>query len=427
MSFEEARDYLDALGVDAMKAMKPSLHRIEAICDALDHPEKNVRAIHVTGTNGKSSTARIASDLLAATGLSVGTYTSPHLETITERIALNGDPIGEDVFGETFTHLRPYLELVERRIRERLTFFEVLTAMFFLWAAETTDAAVVEVGLGGRWDATNVVSAPVAVITTVAIDHTALLGTTREAIAKEKVGIIKRAASVVTAERAPSVRAIIFEEAAGKGAAVSAIDRDFAVTDNVAAVGGRYLGITTSNSSYEGMFLPLHGSHQGVNAAAALEAVTKFLPGRTLSAEVVEQGFGSVVVPGRIEKVGGVVLDVAHNPDGMSAFVSALLESFSFAQVVFVLGVLADKDYRGMIAELARLPCRVIATLPKNVRAADPAQLKAAADEIGISCEIENDVPAAVRKALEVRGDPLVCVTGSHYVVGEARSYLTRL
>ena len=177
VGFAEAEAYLNSLGIDAMKSLKPSLHRIQAICEALDHPELSIPTIHITGTNGKTSTARIASSLLAATGLTVGTYTSPHLQTVRERLALNGEPIAEEAFGEMFDHLRPYITLVEGRLGEKLSYFEILTGLYFLWAAEApVDASVVEVGLGGRWDATNVVPAPVAVITNVGLDHTGLLG-----------------------------------------------------------------------------------------------------------------------------------------------------------------------------------------------------------------------------------------------------------
>src|ERR687896_23160 len=206
VDYAEAEAYLDALGVDAMKRLAPSLHRIEALCAALDHPERRLQAIHVTGTNGKTSTARIATSLLGATGLTVGTYTSPHLETVRERIALSGELISKDDFGDVFDHMRPFLMHVEESLGERLSYFEVLTALFFLWAAETpVDAAVVEVGLGGRWDATNVMDAQVAVVTNVALDHMSLLGQDRATIAREKVGIIKDDAIVVTGERAPDI------------------------------------------------------------------------------------------------------------------------------------------------------------------------------------------------------------------------------
>ncbi|MPZ90937.1 MAG: dihydrofolate synthase [Actinobacteria bacterium] len=431
-SFDDAQAYLDALGIDVMKKMRPNTERIEALCEALDHPERSAPAMHITGTNGKTSTAAIATSLLAATGLSVGTYTSPHLQSVRERIALNGQSVGENEFGEVFEHILPFIELVEQRLDDRLTYFEVLTAMFFLWAAERpVEAMVVEVGLGGRWDATNVVDASVAVITNVGLDHTGLLGMDRETIAREKAGIIKPEAQVVTAERTPSVLQAISEEADKQRATLVGLERDFSVADNRIAVGGRYLSISTSVEKYEGLFLPLHGSHQGVNAVVALEAGLRFLS-KPLDHEVVSQGFAEAKAPGRLETVRlhgdeavPVVVDVAHNPDGMSALVTSLLEAFAFERAVFVIGILADKDYRGMLTELTRIPCSLIATKPGNVRSVDVDELAGVANELGLECVAEPDVATATDMALdEARTADLVCITGSHYAVGEARAIL---
>jgi dihydrofolate synthase / folylpolyglutamate synthase len=431
-SFDEAEAFLDALGIDVMKKMRPNTERIRALCEALDHPERAAPAVHITGTNGKTSSAAIVTSLLAATGLSVGTYTSPHLQTVRERIALNGEPLGEEEFGEVFDHINPFIELVEKKLGERLTYFEILTAMFFLWAAEApVDAMVVEVGLGGRWDATNVVDAPVAVITNVGLDHTAMLGTERETIAREKAGIIKREAQVITAERTPSVLEVISEEADRQRATLVGIDKAFSVTDNRIAVGGRFLSLETSNQAYEDLFIPLHGSHQGVNAAVALEAAARFLS-KPLDQELVAEGFAESRAPGRLETVRlhgdqavPVILDVAHNPDGMSALVTSLLEAFAFERAVFVLGILADKDYRGMLTELARVPCSLIATRPSNVRSVDVDELAGVANELGLECIAEPAVATAIDMALEeAQSAELVCITGSHYVVGEARERL---
>jgi dihydrofolate synthase/folylpolyglutamate synthase len=426
VTYADAAAHLDALGIDAMKSLAPSLHRIEALCDALDNPQRQIPAIHVTGTNGKTSTARIASSLLAATGLSVGTYTSPHLQSARERIALNGEPIDEDSFGGVFAHLAPYLDTVEKRLGEKLTFFEVMTGMFFLWAVETpVDAVVVEVGLGGRWDATNVVPAPVAVVTNIGLDHTALLGSDRETIAREKAGIIKHDSFVVTGERDPSIVGLIAAEADGMLASVAALGRDFQVRDNSVALGGRFLTLETSARLYESVFLPLHGPHQGVNAAIALEAVTRFLPGQVLGEEVVAQGFAEAKVPGRMETVDRVLLDVAHNPDGASALVGALAGAFDFTGGVFVVGILADKDYRGIVQELARISTRMVFTSAANVRSVDPSELLSVAAELGLEeCLAVANVGEAIAAARDLAGEALVCVTGSHYVVGEAREHL---
>lgn len=432
MGFREASEHLEALGIDAMKSMAPSLHRIEALLEAMDHPQRRYPSIHVTGTNGKTSVAKIAGALLSVTGLKVGTYTSPHLESMTERIALNGEPITEDAFGDAFDHLLPYLHTVEERLGEALSYFEVMTALFFLWAAETpVDVAVVEVGLGGRWDATNVIDAPVAVITNIGLDHTQLLGD-RPSIAKEKVGIIKQGAEVITAERDPAILEIIDAATEGAGGTLSVTGRDFSVIENKVALGGRYLSLLLRSRSYEGMFLPLHGAHQGVNAATALEAVTSFLPPGSLADDVVADGFAMVNVPGRLETVKTgrpdtvpVILDVAHNPDGLAALVASLSEAFAFDRVVFVVGILKDKDHQGMIAELTRVPGAIIFTEPRFARSASITELEAAAERLGCPSTSVPGVAAAVEAALEEAGEAdLVCVTGSHYVVGEARGYL---
>lgn len=432
MSWEQASQHLDALGVDVMKSMRPNMARMEAICEALDYPQRTAPAIHITGTNGKTSTARIAASILAASGLSVGTYTSPHLQNVRERIALNGEPLSEETFGDVFSHLKPYLDMVEKDLGEPLTYFEVLTAMFFLWAAEApVDAMVVEVGLGGTWDATNVVAAPVAVITNVGLDHTGLLGTERREIAREKAGIIKQDGVVVTAESTPSILQVIAARAGELNATVATNGRDFFVRENHIAVGGRYLSVESSNRAYQGLFLPLHGSHQGLNAAVAIEAVTRFTS-KPLDQEIVAEGLVNTDVPGRLETVRlegraavPVVIDVAHNPDGASALITGLVDAFTFERVIFVVGVLEDKDYRGMLSELARVPCEIIATRPRYVRSVSSEQLRSAAHDMQLHCIAIDEVPAAVDSALgRSEGGDLVCVTGSHYVVGEARAHL---
>ena len=429
MGYREAEKYLFDLGIDAMKATKPSLHRIEALCEVLDHPERTVPAIHVTGTNGKTSTARIISSLLTSAGLSVGTYTSPHLESIRERLALNGEPVDEDTFGEVFDHILPILRLVEQKLGEQVTFFELLTAMFFLWTAEAgLDVAVVEVGLGGRWDATNVIDAPVAVITNIGLDHTKLMGADRSAIAREKSGIVKPAATLVSAERDPRIVGVIEEEVSEFEVTHSFIDREWHVLENKTALGGRYFSLKSSARGYEGLFVPLHGAHQGINAGTAIEAVTRFLPARTLEEDLILEGLAATRAPGRIETVkrsdaATVVLDVAHNPDGLSALVSALIEEFAFERIHFVIGILGDKDHKGMLTELTRVPSVLYATEPSGVSAVPVSDLANAAGGLGLDVVVIEEAYAAVEKAIRT-ADPtdLVCITGSHYVVGEVRS-----
>lgn len=428
MGYTEATAHLDALGIDAMKKLAPSTDRIVALCDLMNNPQREVPAIHITGTNGKTSTARIATALLGAAGLSVGTYTSPHLQSVRERIAHNGESISPAVFGDLFDHVKPYVEAVENKLGERISYFELLTAMFFLWAAETpVDAVVVEVGMGGRWDATNVLDASVPVITNIGLDHTSMLGASPQQIAAEKVGIVPPGSVLVTAERVPDVLAVMAEQAPE----MSVIGRDFDVLENRIAFGGRYLSLRTSWATYEGLFLALHGAHQGLNAATAVEAVARFIPAQTLSHEVVLEGLASTTARGRLESshfegsAVPIVMDVAHNPAGMSAMITSLVEAFAFERAVFVIGILRDKDHGGIMSEVARVGGTVIATEARNARSVPASELAEAARGFGMDAETIEDVEEALDRAREIAGEAdLICVTGSNYVVGAARDVL---
>ncbi len=427
MSFAAASEYLDSLGIDAMKSLAPSLDRIEALLELLGHPEQQLQALHITGTNGKSSVARIATALMVESGLTVGTFTSPHLQTVRERIAFGGEPISENEFGAVFAHIRPFLTEVERTTGEKPSYFETLVGMFFLWAADRpVDVCVVEVGLGGRWDATNVVRSPVVVITNVSLDHTAMLGKDRLTIAKEKAGIIKDGATAVTGERSPDVQQVIGEEADGAKAEVVTIDRDFGVIEDRLAVDGRFLSIRTRAREYEEMFLPLQGMHQATNAAVALEAVTSFFPEETIEDDIVMNGLARVSAPGRMERIAGVMLDVAHNPSAMAALISSIQETYAPDRAVFVVGFLDDKDYRGMLLELARLQCDLVAVRAPSPRSVEPTAIATAAAELDVHCTVEPDIATAVAGVVGDVEETFVCVTGSHYVVGEARDFLLR-
>ncbi len=434
MGWAQATSYLDSLGIDAMKTLSPSLSRIEALLASLDDPQKGLQGIHIAGTNGKSSTARIASSLLIASGLSVGTFTSPHLSSIRERIMLNAEPLSEDMFGAVFDQMAPYIGLAEDGLGEKLSYFEVLTGMFFLWAAEQpVDVVVVETGLGGTWDATNVFAGDVAVITGIGLDHMQLLGSDRMTIAGEKVGIVKQDATAVIGERAPDIQSFLAERAVDVGAAVSLVGRDFEPVDDRVAYGGRYLSLRTHRRTYEGMFLPLHGSHQARNAAVALEAVTRLLAAQELEEALVAVGLSSVTAPGRMETipVSGtgvpVVLDVAHNPEGLSALVSSLGEAFPFDRVLGVVGFLRDKDHLGMLTELSRLDIKLFLTRPNDERGLDPAGYMEAARSVDPDAVAYPDPVHAIDAALLSASETdLILVTGSHYVVGAVRDHLVQ-
>jgi dihydrofolate synthase/folylpolyglutamate synthase len=422
-SYEQALAYLDdhtdleRLAAGTWDA--PTLDRMRALAELLAEPQHAQPAIHVTGTNGKGSTVRMLSALVAAHNLSVGTYTSPDLERVNERLSRNGEAIDDDAFAEAVGAVGDLEGLSGIRPHR----FEILTLAALRWFADLpVDAAVIEVGLGGRWDATNVVDAAVAVVTNVGLDHTEVLGPTREHIAREKAGIVKPGSTLVLGETDPALLPI-FE---GEGPARLVLrDRDFACTENLVAVGGRALGITTPLARYDDVFLSLHGAHQGDNAALAVTAAEAFFD-RPLDDDVVREALGAVSVPGRFEVVGRsplVVLDGAHNPDGARA-ASATLADFGFGgERLLVVGMNKGRDPLQMLQLLDAAQARaVVATAVDFPRAMPPEEIAEAARTIGVDVEIVRDVPSAVQRAVGLAGeDDLVLVTGSLYVVGEAR------
>ncbi|MHB8465546.1 MAG: bifunctional folylpolyglutamate synthase/dihydrofolate synthase [Acidimicrobiales bacterium] len=421
--FGHALDYLDG-HVNFEKAASrhdtPTLDKMLAALALLGDPQTAYPVVHVTGTNGKGSTARMASALLAAHGLQVGTYTSPHLERLNERIVWDGEPIEDDSLAEALLDI----ELVESHLGTRLTHFEVLTAAAFRWFADVAvDVAVVEVGLGGRWDSTNVASGEVAVVTNVGLDHAEVIGPTLRDIATEKAGIIKPRSTVVLGETDPSLVPIFL---APPAAAMWRRDVEFGCTRNVAAVGGRLLDLETPGGVTSDLFLPLHGPHQGDNAACALAATEAFF-GRPISPSVAASAFASVTVPGRFEIVRRrplVVLDGAHNPDGARALRRTLDDDFSGRRAdILVVGFTAGRSPEEMLELIGASSARqIIAVAPPHPRALPAAAVAAAAGPRAITAA---NVPAAIARALESAADEdFVLVTGSLYLVGDARAAL---
>jgi dihydrofolate synthase/folylpolyglutamate synthase len=402
----------------------PTLDRMRTLSDLLAEPQRAQPTIHVTGTNGKGSTVRLVTALLGAHNLSVGTYTSPDLERVTERLSRNAEPIDE----ETFADLIAAVADVEGLSGIRPHRFEILTLAAFRWFADApVDVAVVEVGLGGRWDATNVVDAAVAVVTNVGLDHTEVLGPTRADVAGEKAGIVKPGSTLVLGETDPELLPI-FE--AQDPAEVWLRDRDFGCAENLVAIGGRSLGLYTPGARYDDVFLALHGAHQGENAALALAAAEAFF-GRPLEDDVVREAFATVQAPGRFEVVGRsplVILDGAHNPDGARAAASTLDDFAVGGERILVVGMNSGRDAREMLQALDAPSARaVIATAADWVRAMPPEEIAAAARSLGVDVEIVPSVPAAVDRAVAVASeDDLVLVCGSLYVVGEARTSFAR-
>lgn len=418
--------------------MDPTLDRIRALVDVLGHPERAFPAIHLTGTNGKTSTARMIDALLREQGLRTGRYTSPHLQSITERISVDGLPLAPGQFATAYGEVAPYLDLVDRDQPHPLSFFEVVTAMgFSVFADAPVDVAVVEVGLGGRWDATNVVDGRVAVVLPVSLDHTHLLGSSVEEIAAEKAGIIKPGSQVVVGPQPPPALGVIAAAASAAGASLLQAGVDFDIVERSIAVGGQLLGFEVSGTSYPAVFLPLHGRHQADNAAVAVAAVSAFLGPPDVN--VVRAGFAQADSPGRLEVVRRaptVLLDGAHNPAGASALAAAIVEEFSFRRLIGVVAALGDKDVPGLLSALSPVLDGVVATTNTSPRCLPAAELAAVAaevfgpDRVRRVDRLDDALDAAVGWVEEDSGPagPVggggVLVTGSIVTVGEARTLL---
>ncbi|RZT80580.1 dihydrofolate synthase/folylpolyglutamate synthase [Micromonospora violae] len=420
------------------------LDRIESLLDLLGSPQRAYPAIHLTGTNGKTSTARMIDSLLRAFGLHTGRYTSPHLETVRERISLDGEPVSEERFAAVYQEIKPLAELVDARSDEPLTYFDMTTALAFATFADApVDIAVVEVGLGGAEDATNVLQAGVCVITPIGLDHTEWLGDTLQDIALAKAGIIHPGATVIAAAQEEEEAAgPLLERCAEVGATIAREGGEFGVLSRAVAVGGQVLSIQGLGGVYDDVFIPLHGAHQAQNAAVALAAVEAFLGAgarRQLDIEAVREGFATASSPGRLERVRSaptVLLDGAHNPHGMKATVTALQEEFAFSKLVAVVGVLADKDAEGLLELLEPVVDRVVVTQNSSPRAMPTGELAALAAEIFGEDRVESaeEMPDAIELAVALAEEDVpgelsgvgVLVTGSVVTVADARRLLKR-
>lgn len=426
MMYADALRYLDehASYEKTGRINSPSLDTITALCAAMGDPQHACPVIHLTGTNGKGSTAQMISRLLVASGLTVGTYTSPHLERINERISRNLEPISDEDFAE---HVAAIADL-EGIVGLRPSYFEILTAAAFRWFADVAvDVMVIEVGLLGKWDATNVVDSTVAVVTNIGMDHTEFAGPTLEHIAREKAGIITPNSAVVIGETRPEL-VEIFAEA---GAASSfLLGEDYDLEGNRLAVGGRLLDIRTPTTIYSDIYVPLHGVHQGINAAAALVAVETFFAA-PLTEEVVLEGFAEVTMPGRFEVLGRqplTILDGAHNPAGADMCAQVFFQDFDpDGRRILVVGTLRDPEemLAAFRADEFDIVFACTAPSPRGVPAADVAE---AARRLGCDDVYTFDtVEAACHRAMEYAdGDDAVLVTGSLYTAGAARATLQR-
>ena len=419
----------------------PTLDRIRALLDLLGDPQHAYPLVHITGTNGKTSTSRMVDALLCATGLRTGRFISPHLQLVTERISVDGVPISPQRYVEAYRDIAPYVSMVDAAQPNPLSKFEVLVAMAYAAFADVpVDAAVVEVGLGGTWDSTNVADGRVAVIGPVGVDHVEYLGSDVVGIARDKAGIIKPGSVAIIGEQQPSVMTEILRRVADVDATVARAGQEFGVLGREIAVGGQVLRLQGLGGVYDDVFLPLHGRHQAANAAVALAAAEAFLgagANNQLDIDLVRQGFGSVQVPGRLEPVRSaptVLLDAAHNPHGARALATALDEEFDFRKLVAVVGVMADKDARGILEALEPVISEIVLTANASPRAMPADELAAVArdvfgaDRIVVEPRLSDAIETAVGLAEEVRepGQPLsgagVVITGSVVTVGEARA-----
>jgi len=418
--------------------LEPSLDRIAALCDVLGSPQCAYPVIHVGGTNGKTSTARMIESLLRAFGLRTGLFTSPHLQSMRERIAFDGRPITVDRFVAAHTEIEPYLNLIDAGQPHPLSFFEAMTGLAYAAFADApVDVAVIEVGMGGSWDATNVADGQVAVLTPIALDHAAYLGDTVSKIAAEKAGIVKEGATVVLAAQAEEVGQALLRHSAEVGASVAREGREFGLRGRLGAVGGQMLALAGIGGLYEEMFLPLWGAHQAHNAACALAAVEAFLGGgrARLDEEVVRAGFAGTTSPGRLEVVRRsptILIDAAHNPAGAAATAAALGEDFSFSRLVGVVGAMADKDIAGILAALEPVLDEVTVTQITDPRAASADHLAGVAVEIfgAERVRVEPGLAAAIDAAVTSAEDSVdptgvgVLVVGSVVLAGAARTLL---
>ena len=372
--------------------LEPSLDRIAAVMELLGDPQHAFPVIHVTGTNGKTSTTRVIERMLREMGLSTGRFTSPHLHNIRERIALNGNPIDAERFIASYDDVIPFIEMVDARSAAdggpRMTYFEVLVALAYAAFADAPiDVAIVEVGMGGSWDATNVVDAKVAVVMPIAVDHERFLGSSMEDIATEKCGIIKAGSVVVSAMQEPQVAEILVGRAQEVGATPVFEGNEFGILRREVAVGGQQLAIRGLGGDYDDLFLPLHGPHQGHNAAVALAAVEAFVGGgeHRLDIDLIRAGMAGATSPGRLEIVRRsptVMVDAAHNPAGALALRAAVEDSFNFAKIVGVIAILEDKDATTMLEILEPVLNEVVVSRTTSPRAIKPERLGRLAVEI---------------------------------------------
>jgi dihydrofolate synthase / folylpolyglutamate synthase len=430
-------------------AISPSLDRITALVTLLGDPQRAYPVIHLTGTNGKTSTARMTEALLRARGLRTGLFTSPHLSSPAERIVIDGQPLSSEQFVAAYDEIRPYLDLVDAQHRVRLSFFEVLLGMAFsAFADAPVDVCVLEVGMGGTWDNTNVADGVVAVVTPISIDHERYLGSTVAEIAADKGGIIKPGAIAVLAQQPPAAAEVLLHRVADVGATVAREGIEFGVVGRELAVGGQQVSVRGLRGDYPDLFLPLFGAHQAGNLACAIAAVEAFAAppqgddpqdgDQALDLAIVRQATATMSSPGRLEIVRRspvVIIDAAHNPGGMAASAAALTEAFTFTELIAIIAVAADKDVAGILGELEPIATRLVATANSSSRSLDPVALGEIAagifgqDRVTVAARLDDAIELGVTLADDADaaagpGSAGVLITGSVITAGDARVLL---
>ncbi|MGX1160697.1 dihydrofolate synthase/folylpolyglutamate synthase [Arthrobacter sp. SLBN-100] len=437
--------YAELLGRAPENKMEPRLAPLFRAMDVLGEPNKAYPIIHVTGTNGKTSTARMIESVLRAHGLSTGRYTSPHLSKVTERISIDGQPVPDETFVRIWDEIRPYLQIVDSELeaegQPRLTYFECLTILgFAIFADQPVNVAVIEVGLGGITDATNVGDGQVSVVTPISLDHTDLLGDTTEDIAHEKAGIIKPGGYLISAAQPLDAAQVLLDKAKDVGVPFKFEGVEFGVESRTVAVGGQMVTIQGIAGRYPDLLVPLHGAHQAQNAAVAVAALEAFFGGeKELGFDVLQEGFAAVTSPGRLEVVRTaptIVVDAAHNPDGVKVSAAALQEAFTFTRLVPVVGILKEKDAEEILRQLkesfggvAEEYCFTQSNSPRAVPAAELAELAIdlgfGEDNVHVEEKLDDALEWAVERA-EANDDLSggVLVTGSITLVAEARILL---
>jgi dihydrofolate synthase/folylpolyglutamate synthase len=424
--------------------LEPSLGRIKALCDLLGQPQRAYPVVHLTGTNGKTTTARMIDTLLRGLGLRTGRATSPHVESMTERISIDGKPLSPERFVEVYDEVEPYAAVVDNSGPFPVSFFEFITAMSFAAFADApVDAGIVEVGMGGVWDATNVADASVAVVTPIAVDHAAYLGSSPAEIAAEKAGIIKPGSFAVLGQQPLEAAEVLLVRAAEVGATVAREGLEFSVASRLPGLGGQVVTIQGIGATYDDVYLSLYGAHQAQNAACAIAAVEAFVGGSGLEGgldiEVVREALAEADSPGRLEVVRRsptVVIDAAHNPAGAIATAEAIQESFSFSPLIGVLGVMVDKDVDGVLDAFEPVFHTVVCTqnsTPRSMGAESLGQLARGVfgtDRVVVAPRLDDAIDQAIGLVEAGEGAGLggggVLVTGSVITAGEARTLLRR-